>query len=99
MNIPGVPGISGGSGGGDTAGMSNQEAAMVKAVCSLRLIWVPMDPADIEIADASRHGELSSEERHIWWNGLCPWGHVWAIHVERMNLLRIFIAASELPAH
>ena len=36
MNFPGVPGVGGGAGGGvgtgSTAGMSEQEAAMVKAV-------------------------------------------------------------------
>lgn len=64
MSFPGMPGgIGGGSGvggAGATAGMSDQEAAMVKAVSrSLRDIQ-SQDAADgFSMVDARSHGKLS----------------------------------------
>ena len=60
MNFPGLPGGTGGGGGGATAGMSDQEAAMVKAVSrSLRDIQSQDAPDSLSMADARSNGKLS----------------------------------------
>lgn len=71
--------------GGSAAGMSDQEAAMVKAVstldpqsrCNAILLLLIMFKID-----ASWYGELPSEEHNLWRHGICPWRHVWTFHVQ-----------------
>lgn len=81
MNLSGLAGIPGGRGGGDTAGMSDQEAAMVKAVRDLPKSSVrSFGLLTGCIVDASWYGELPCQINNIRWNGLCTWGDVWTVH-------------------
>ncbi len=78
MSLPGIPG-----GGGSTAGMSDQEAAMVKAV-SAELDYISSYHVTDELvtADARCHGELSFQDSLIWRYGLCLRRSFRAVYVE-----------------
>lgn len=86
MNFPGMPGGGGGaSGAGGAASMSDQEAAMVKAVrFYLYLKRRPSGLNDFQMTDANSDGELSGENCTFWRHGVRSGGNVWAVHVERM---------------
>ena len=81
MSFPGLPGTGR---GGSAAGMSDQEAAMVKAVSILDLQSGSCAILLLTLfgIDASRYGELPSEEHNIWRHGIRPWRHVWTFHVQ-----------------
>lgn len=82
MNFPGIPGGAGG--GGATAGMSDQEAAMVKAVSQNLHDTHNQDMADrLSILDARRHGELSFQNCYFGRNGVCSRRSFWPVHVKR----------------
>ena len=84
MSFPGYSGLPGAGRGDSAAGMSDQEAAMVKAVSILDL--QSRRSAIVLLTtfgtDASRYGELPSEEHNVWRHGVCPWRHVWTFHVQ-----------------
>lgn len=69
MPLPGIPGIPGAAGQNDTAGMSDQEAAMFKTVRGE--LWGQYDSGLSKSVDASSYGELSSEDHHLWRHGIC----------------------------
>ena len=82
MNFPGV---SGGAAGGAAAGMSDQEAAMVKAVSRSLHDTYGQDAADcLLMADARSNGKLPFQDCDIRGYGLCSWGSIWIVHVQRM---------------
>ena len=64
MSYPGMPPIGGGAAGG----MSEQEQATVKMVCSTASIdaLLPLTSQ----SDASRHGIVSDQINHGRWDGL-----------------------------
>lgn len=60
MSFPGMPSGAGGGVGGATAGMSDQEATMVKAVSPSLHDIQSQDAADsLSMVDARSHGKLS----------------------------------------
>ena len=74
-------GIGGHGGGGSMTGMSEQEAAMVKAV-SQKLH--DKDVSDgFSMLDARCHGKLPFQNRYIRRNGICSWRSLWSVHVKR----------------
>ena len=82
MNLPAMPGGTGG--GGATAGMSDQEAAMVKAVSQNLNNTHSQDVADrLLIIDARSYGELSFQDCHFGRNGFCSRRSFWPVYVER----------------
>ena len=79
------PGVSGGAAGGAAAGMSDQEAAMVKAVSRSLHDTYGQDAADcLLMADARSNGKLPFQDCDIRGYGLCSWGSIWIVHVQRM---------------
>ena len=81
MNFPGVPG----SAAGAAVGMSEQEAAMVKAVSKKLHDTYGQDAADcLLMADARSNGKLPFQNCDIRRYGLRSWGSIWIIHVQRM---------------
>lgn len=84
MNFPGMPGGAGSGNGGATAGMSDQEAAMVKAVSqSLHDIQIRDTANNLSIVDARSHGKLSFQDRYFGRNGICSWRSFRFVHVKR----------------
>lgn len=82
MSFPGISG-AGGGGGASTAGMSDQEAAMVKAVrAKLQYISSYQIADRLATADARSHGELSFQDSSIWRYGICIRGSFRAVYVE-----------------
>ena len=84
MDFPGIPGMSGGGGGDNVAGMTEQEATMVKAVSitETNTDHGVTSILTLYVTDASGHGELRREERDLRWDGICVWRHVRTIHVK-----------------
>lgn len=81
MNFPGMPG---GAGGGATAGMSDQEAAMVKAVSRSMYDISSQNATDcLPTADARSHGKLSFQNCYFGRCGLRSWRSFWFVHVKR----------------
>lgn len=81
MSFPAMPG---GAGGGDIAGMSEQEAAMVKAVSRSFHVIFSQDVADcLSMVDAKSHGKLSLQERYVGGNGFRSWRSFWFVYVKR----------------
>ena len=84
MNFPGMPSGAGSGSGGATAGMSDQEAAMVKAVSQNLHDTQSRDTAkSLSIVDARSHGKLSFQDCHLGRNGICAWRSFWLVHVKR----------------
>ena len=82
MTFPGVPG---GAAGGAAAGMSDQEAAMVKAVSRSLQDTYGQDAADyLFMADARSNGKLPCQNCDIRGYGFRSWGSIWIVHVQRM---------------
>lgn len=83
MSFPGMPGGAGSGSGGATAGMNDQEAAMVKAV-SQKCMTQSRDTAkSISIVDARSHGELPFQDCYFGRNGIRSWRSFWVVHVKR----------------
>ena len=84
MSLPGYSGLPGAGRGDSAAGMSDQEAAMVKAVSILdrQSGWSAKLLLTMFRIDASWYGELFSEEHNVWRYGICPGRHVWTFHVQ-----------------
>lgn len=81
------PGMSGGGGGAQTAGMSDQEAAMVKAVSHCpaeRDNRLRAELTCFGMIDARSYGELSIQDGDIRRHGICPWRSFRAVYVECM---------------
>lgn len=86
MSFPGLP--NRGLGGDSTAGMSDQEAKMVKAVRFALQIQekyhFSSKGAKLTRSDASSDGELCRQDSSVWCHGLRSWRCVRALHVECM---------------
>lgn len=81
MSFPGMPGSVG---GGAAGGMSDQEAAMVKAVSrSLHDIHSQSAAYCLPMADARSHGKLSFQDCHFGRSGFRSWRSFWFVHVKR----------------
>ena len=84
MSFPGIPGGSIGGGGGASAGMSEQEAAMVKAVSQSLHDIHSQDPADsLSMVDARSYGKLPFQDRYFGGNGFCSWRSFRVVYVKR----------------
>ena len=82
MNFPGVPG---GAAGGAAVGMSDQEAAMVKAVSRKLHDTYSQDAADcLLMTDARSDGKLPFQNCAVRRYGLRPRRSFWTVHVQRM---------------
>ena len=82
MSFPGMPR---GAAGGGNAGMSDQEAAMVKAVSRSLHDTYGKDTADcLSMVDARSNGKLSFEDCSFRGSGLRSWRSFWSVHVKRM---------------
>ena len=82
MSFPGVPG---GAAGGGAVGMSDQEAAMVKAVSRSLQFTYDQDAADCPLmADARSNGKLPIQNCDLREYGLRSWRSFWIVHVQRM---------------
>lgn len=79
MSFPGMPGFGGA--GGANAGVSDQEQAMVKTVCT-HSTSSRLDPNLLCDADASGNGVLSRQAGHGRRDGICPWRRLWSLHVK-----------------
>lgn len=96
MSFPGIPGVGGG-GGATTAGMSDQEAAMVKAVRAKLQDVSSYQVADrLATADARSHGELSFQDSSVWWYGICFRGSFRIVYVECKSYINLPLAHVEL---
>ena len=81
MSFPGMPT---GAGGGATAGMSDQEAAMVKAVSRSLHDIHSQDATDcLPMVDARSHGKLSFQDCYLGRNGLRSRRSFRFVHVKR----------------
>ena len=81
-----LPGMSGGIGNSATAGMSDQEAAMVKAVsrsCMIYMIYTAKKRLTLSMVDARSYGKLSFQDRDLGGDGLCSWRGFRSVHVKR----------------
>lgn len=88
MSFPGMPGGGGSGSAGATAGMSDQEAAMVKAVSQKLHHTSNRDAAkSLSIVDARSHGKLSFQDCNFGRNGIRSWRSFWVVHVKRMQYL------------
>ncbi len=84
MSFPGLPGGTSGGGRDVTAGMSDQEAAMVKAVSrSLHDVHSREAPDGLLTVDARSHGKLCFQDRYFGRDGLCSWRRFRVVHVKR----------------
>lgn len=82
MNFPGMPGGGGGA-VSSTAGMSDQETDMIKAVSLMLRNNSSIREADkFATADARSYGKLPFQNRLIWWYGLRLGRSFRTIHVE-----------------
>ena len=79
-----MPGDARRGGGGATAGMSDQEAAMVKAVSrSIHDIQSQTPLTSLSMVDARSHGKLSLQDNYFGGDGICSWGSFRVVHVKR----------------
>lgn len=83
MAYPGGPG-SGLSPGGGNVGMSEQEQAMVKAVCHT-CEMLKKDTDGSPHSDDDRNGILRRQDGHVRWDGFRLGRNVRAVHVECMS--------------
>ena len=82
MNYPGMPSRGLGGGGSGTAGMSEQEQAIVKGVGFHPSLLDQVANA-IVTTDQRSNGELCRQDRRVWRYGLPPRRRLRSIHGER----------------
>lgn len=72
----------GGLGNNQMAGMSEQEQAMVKMVCSSIPIYSSSDSStnNHSSLDASRYGVMPRQDRHLRYNGFRTWWCLRSLH-------------------